>query len=51
MTFLHDPIDLGYSDLTTESVSGKRMYVTPEGRRFPSVTTVLEIRSRKGIQK
>jgi genome maintenance exonuclease 1 len=51
MTFLHDPIDLGYSDLTTESVNGKRMYVTPEGRRFPSVTTVLGVRSREGIQK
>jgi genome maintenance exonuclease 1 len=51
MTFLHDPIDLGYQDLTTESVSGKRMYVTPEGRRYPSVTTVLGVRSREGIQK
>jgi genome maintenance exonuclease 1 len=51
MTFIHEPIDLGYEDLTTESVSGKRLYVTPEGRRFPSVTTVLSVRSREGIQK
>jgi len=50
-TFIHDPIDLGYEDLTTESVSGKRMYVTPEGRRYPSITTVLGIRSRDAIQK
>jgi len=51
MTFIHEPIDLGYGDLTTESVNGKRMYVTPEGRRYPSVTTVLGVRSREGIQK
>ena len=51
MNFIHEPIDLGYGDLTTESVNGKRMYVTPEGRRYPSVTTVLGVRSREGIQK
>jgi len=50
-SFVHDPIDLDYEDLTTESVNGKRMYVTPEGRRYPSVTTVLGVRSREGIQK
>jgi len=51
MTFIHEPIDLGYEDLSTEQGNGKRMYVTPEGRRFPSVTTVLSVRSREGIQK
>lgn len=50
-TFHHDPIDLGYSDLVTESINGKRMYVTPEGKKYPSVTTVLGIRSREAIQK
>lgn len=51
MSFHHDPIDLGYDDLVTESVNGKRMYVTPEGKRYPSVTTVLGVRSRESIQK
>lgn len=35
-------IDLGYpKDLPTEQVDGKRFYVTPDGRKYPSVTTVL----------
>ena len=49
--FDHESVNLGYEDLTTESANGKRMYVTPEGRRYPSVTTVLGIRSRESIQK
>lgn len=49
--FIHEPIDLGYDDLVTESASGKRMYVTPEGKRYPSVTTALSVRSREAIQK
>jgi len=49
--FIHEPIDLGYKDLTTESVSGKRMYVTPDNRRYPSITTVLGVRSREAIQQ
>ena len=49
--FYHEPIDLGYQDLVTESTEGKRLYVTPEGKRYPSVTTVLGIRSRRAIQE
>jgi len=30
---------------------GKRFYVTPEGNKYPSVTTVLSEYSRKGIQE
>ena len=51
MNFKHDPIDLGYDDLTTEPHNGKRFYVTPEGKRYPSVTTVLGVRNRESIQK
>jgi len=51
MNFKHDPIDLGYDDLTTEPHNGRRFYVTPEGKRYPSVTTVLGIRNRESIQK
>lgn len=32
------------------AASGNRVYVTPEGRRYPSVTTVLKEHSREGIQ-
>ena len=51
MTFIHEPIDLGYEDLTTQNVDGKRLYVTPEGKKFPSVTTVLSINTRDAIME
>lgn len=30
-----------FKDLTTENLQGKRFYVTPDGKRLPSVTTVI----------
>lgn len=36
-------------DLPTENVNGKRHYVTPQGNRYPSVTTVLSSMSAQGI--
>lgn len=39
--FTHNPIDLGYDDLITESTEQGRRYVTPEGLKYPSITTVL----------
>lgn len=35
--------------LETETINGKRHYVTPEGNRYPSVTTILSSMSAKGI--
>ena len=35
--------------LPTEMVNGKRHYLTPEGNRYPSVTTVLSSMSARGI--
>ena len=46
--------DLKYypaSNLPTETVNGKRHYITPEGNRYPSVTTVLSTMSADGIAK
>lgn len=40
-TFEHLPLDLGYTDLITETTTEGRKYVTPEGRKYPSITTVL----------
>jgi hypothetical protein len=37
-------------ELNTESIDGKRFYVTPEGK-LPSITTVLSILSRDAIKK
>lgn len=48
--FIHlDQNDVGYSDLKTETVNGKRHYVTPEGAKYPSITTCLSILSRDSI--
>lgn len=39
--FTHQPVDLGYADLLTESTDEGRRYVTPSGVKYPSITTVL----------
>lgn len=49
MGFIHETIDLGYDDLVTDTQSSGRTYVTPDGNRFPSITTVLSILSEEGI--
>ena len=49
--FIHQPIDLGYSDLTTETATTGRKYNTPDGKAYPSITTVLSILSEDGIAK
>ena len=46
--FIHKPYTL--DELTTETVDGKRFYVTPSGP-LPSITTVLSILSRDSIKK
>ena len=51
MPFIHEPIELGYDNLRTERIDGKRMYVTPAGHKFPSVTTVLSVNSKKAIME
>jgi len=45
-----DHKDFEIEDLTTETINGKRHYVTPSGK-FPSITTVLSILSRDSIMK
>ena len=37
--------------LQTESINGKRYYVTPNGEKYPSITTVLNDRGKEGIRK
>lgn len=38
-----------FPSLLTETVDGGRIYNTPDGNRYPSVTTVLQAYSAKGI--
>jgi CRISPR/Cas system-associated exonuclease Cas4 (RecB family) len=48
-TFVHDPVELGYAELGDASVPGTRVYVTPEGKKYPSITTVLGARGKEAI--
>lgn len=43
-------INLGYSDLESETSEKKRIYKTPDGN-FPSITTVLSILTEEAIQQ
>lgn len=45
----HFNVDLGYDDLDTITDKG-RFYVTPSGKRYPSVTTVLGSKSKQGLE-
>ena len=38
-------------DLKTENIDGKRHYITPDGNRYQSITTLLSNLSKAGIQK
>ena len=48
--FKHENI-LGDIELKTETVDGKRRYVTPTGEKYPSVTTVLSDYKKQGIKE
>ena len=48
MNFKHVGCDIDY-DLVTETINGKRFYVTPEGKKFPSVTTITSQYNKKEI--
>ena len=47
-TFIHTPVTIESIDSVT-SPDGSRVYSTPEGKLYPSVTTVLSEHNKKGI--
>lgn len=47
--FTHSPVSLGYSDLEDATTAGGRMYKTPEGKAYPSITTVLGVRGKEAL--
>ena len=49
--FDHVKLNGELPDIKTESIKGKRFYVTPEGNKYPSITTVLSDRNKEGIIK
>jgi genome maintenance exonuclease 1 len=49
--FVHDPVNLGYDNLKDSTGSKGRTYLTPEGKKYPSITTVLGVRSKDSIME
>ena len=47
--FTHKPIEL--PELSTKNVNRKRFYLTPEGKLYPSITTVLQRRKMEGLME
>jgi hypothetical protein len=41
--------DLDFNELSTVNLNGKRHYVTPNGEKYPSVTTVTSLAIKDGI--
>jgi hypothetical protein len=50
MNFIHEPVELGYFDLTAETTNKGRLYTDPDGNKYPSITTVLSILSEDAIR-
>ena len=49
--FNHMGVDLPTHSLSRIQENGKRFYLTPDGGKYPSITTVLGWFSRKGIME
>jgi len=41
--FLHEPVALPYGEMICETLTTGRTYITPEGKKYSSITTVLNI--------
>ncbi len=48
--FVHETVNLGYSDLVADTQPTGRTYSTPDGTKYPSITTVLSILSEDSIR-
>tara|TARA_B100000963_G_scaffold347973_1_gene354909 strand:+ start:241 stop:918 length:678 start_codon:yes stop_codon:yes gene_type:complete len=48
--FKHEKLDLGYNDLVADTGESGRVYVSPDGSRYPSVTTVLGVLGEDSIR-
>ena len=48
-SFSHVPLTTQLPEIHTETIKGKRFYVTPEGKKYPSITTVLSGRNSEGL--
>ena len=48
-TFNHVPVTL--QDIKARNKDGTRLYETPDGNFYPSVTTVLSVRNKQGLHE
>lgn len=49
--FNHTPLSLGYNDLESVTLNNGRLYKTPQGKTYPSITTVLGVRNKGALQE
>ena len=47
--FTHNPVEL--PELSTKNINRKRFYQTPDGKLYPSITTVLQRRKMQGLME
>ena len=47
--FTHKPVRI--PELETKTVNRKRFYLTPEGKMYPSITTVLQKSKMQGLME
>ena len=47
--FTHKPVQI--PELETKTVDRKRFYLTPEGKMYPSITTVLQKSKMQGLME
>lgn len=49
--FIHVPVEFEYTELECVTDNDQRLYTVPSGKKYPSITTVLSILSRKSIME
>lgn len=47
--FEHSNASLGYDDLDSSTSEHGRVYITPDGKKYPSITTVLGVRGKEAL--
>ena len=47
--FKHIPVEL--PTITATTTDGLRLYETPEGNKYPSITTILSVRNKSGLME
>ena len=51
MTFIHNDLPMKIPELKTKNINRKRFYETPQGKLYPSITTVLNKKKMQGISE